>query len=199
MTDPEPSTAVDDTDGPTPSAARPRPRWVLVLPWVLAVVALAAAVWTTLQWQQLAGRQAQVDSARSAAVAFASDLTNWDASDGLDDEIEVLRNQGTGPFLDEVATQFGGGQLTQELATAEMSATGRVEEAFVQELEGDIAEVFTVVTVQYRSAALDQDSGDVSMPAVVVLERVDGRWLVREVTLPNSQQIGQLMNPSAGD
>lgn len=198
MTDPEPSTAVDDTDGPARAAAGPRRRWVLVLPWVLAVLALAAAVWSTLQWQQLAGRQAQVDSARSAAVAFATDLTNWDASDGLDDEIDVLRNQGTGPFLDEVATQFGGGQLTQELAAAEMSATGRVEEAFVQEIEGNIAEVFTVVTVQYRSAVLEQDSGDVSMPAVVVLERVEDRWLVREVTLPNSQQIGQLMNPSAG-
>lgn len=189
-----------DTDRSDPAPTRTRRRWPLLLAWIVAVLALAAATWSTWQWQQLASRQQTIDQARVAALGFVEDLTNWDASDGLDDEIDVLRSQGTGPFLEEIEFVFGGDELTSQLEADGVTATGEVQEAFVQDVEGDRAEVFTVVEVTYGADTVEAELDPVTFPASLVLERgEDGTWLVREVTIPNSNQIGQLMAPSTED
>lgn len=188
---------IDSSGGAAPAPATRR--WVTIIPWVVAVVALAIAGVSTWQWRQLASQQEAIDSARTAAVAFARDLTNWDASDGLADEIERLRNQGTGPFLDEIDLVFGGDELTGQLESDGVSASGEVEEVFVQDFRDGVAEVFTVVSVVYRATDVERDLDPVTFPASLVLVRSgDGGWLVREVTIPNSSQIGQLMAPSSG-
>lgn len=183
-----------------PAAAPPRRtrRWTSALPWVITTIAVAAAAYSTWQWRQLATYQADVDTVRSRAVAFATDLSNWDATDGLDDEIDTLRGQGTGPFLDEIDLVFGGDELAPQLEANGVSATGEVEEAFVQDVTGATAEVFTVVSVTYEAAESQGATDPVTFPASLVLEKVDGQWLVREVTVPNTNQIGQLMAPSGG-
>lgn len=189
----------DDAVTPDAPSIRSRSRWTRVLPWVIAILALAAAVYSTVQWRALAGYQDQVSSARTAAVGFVDDLTNWDASDGLDDEIESLRAQGTGPFLDEIDLVFGGDDLAGQLEADGISAQGEVEEAFVQELEDGRAEVFTVVSVTYRSSQTQSPPNPVTFPALLELERGDDDgWLIRRVTVPSSAQIGQLMTPSTG-
>lgn len=185
-----------DPDRVDTPPVRPR-RWTSLLPWVVAILALAAAVYSTLQWRSLASHQDQVGSARTAAVAFVDDLTNWDASDGLSDDIERLRSQGTGPFLDEIDLVFGGDDLTGQLEADGISARGDVEEAFVQDVEDGRAEVFTVVSVTYSSPETSPGA-PVTFPAELELERRDGQWLIRRVTVPNSDQIGQLMTPSTG-
>lgn len=196
------ATAPRDADSPTPEAdtAPPRPRrWTRVLPWVVAALALAAAVYSTMQWRSLAAYQDQVDSARAAAIGFVDDLTNWDASDGLEDEIDVLREQGTGPFLDEIDLVFGGDDLTGQLEAEGIAASGELQEAFVQDVEDGRAEVFTVVSVTYSSPETPQSPTPVTFPAELELERDDdGEWLIRRVTVPNSDQIGQLMTPPTG-
>lgn len=194
-------TPTGEVDAATPrqttAPAPRRRRWPLVLAWTVAVLALAAAVWSTWQWQQLASRQDAVDRARVAALGFVEDLTNWDASDGLEDEIEVLRAQGTGPFLEEIEFVFGGDELTSQLEADGVAATGEIQEAFVQDVDGDLAEVFTVVEVTYAAETVESELDPVTFPASLVLERADdGTWLVREVTIPNSNQIGQMMAPS---
>jgi hypothetical protein len=188
-------------DAAAEPAATPerRRRFVgVVLPWLVAVLAIAAATYSTIQWRALADERALADSARAAAVGFVRDLTNWDATDGLADEIEVLRSQGTGPFLDEIRFVFGGDELTGQLEADGVSATGEVKEAFVQSVEGDLAEVFTVVSVTYASASVGRPLDPVTFPATLVLQRDGDRWLVREVTVPNSDQISQLMGDTAG-
>lgn len=196
MTDSSPDEATAGTAAAAPASAPRRRRWPIVLPWILAVLAIGAATWSTWQWRELATRQDTIDAARAAAVAFTRDLTNWDASDGLDDEIETLRNQGTGPFLDEIEFVFGGDELTTQLEADGVSATGEIQEAFVQDLQDGVVEVFTVVDVTYSATEVDRELDPVTFPASLVLERAgDGGWLVREVTIPNSSQIGQLMAP----
>lgn len=187
----------DTPSGPTrPRRAR---RWTMVLPWLLTVLALAAAVYSTLQWRALAAHQDKVESARAAAIGFIEDLTNWDASDGLDDEIDVLREQGTGPFLDEIDIVFGGDDLTGQLEAEGITADGELQEAFVQDVEDEQAEVFTVVSVTYSSPEGPDAPSPVTFPAELELERDDdGVWLIRRVTVPNSDQIGQLMTPPTG-
>ena len=198
MTDTPEGEVAAPRDEETSTRARPprRSRLAVALPWLVAAVCLGVAVFATLRWQDLADRQASIDSARAAAMTFTQDLTNWDASDGLDDEIEVLRNQGTGPFLDEIALVFGGDELTSQLEADGVSATGEVQEAFVQDLRNGVAEVFTVVSVTYDADEVQDRLDPVTFPASLVLERAgDGGWLVREVTIPNSNQLGQLMAP----
>lgn len=174
-------------------------RWTRVLPWVVAVVALAAAVYSTVQWRTLAEHEDEVDSARAAAIGFVDDLTNWDASDGLEDEIDALRAQGTGPFLDEIDLVFGGDDLTGQLEAESISASGELQEAFVQDVADGRAEVFTVVSVTYSSPGTAPSPTPVTFPAELELERDDdGEWLIRRVTVPNSDQIGQLMTPRTG-
>jgi hypothetical protein len=183
-------------DATSPARDRRPRRWTRWLPWVLTVLALAAAVTSTWQWRQLATERAAVASARTAAVEFTRDLTNWDASDGLEDEIDVLRGQGTGPFLDEIEFVFGGDELTSQLEDDGVSADGDVQEAFVQDVEGDVADVFVVVDVTYSATEIETSMEPVTFAASLALERADdGTWLVREVTIPNSNQIGNLMAP----
>ena len=197
---PEGEVTTSPADHAPARAPRGRSRLAIVLPWLVAVLCLGVAIFSTLQWRDLAGRQASIDSARAAAITFAQDLTNWDASDGLDDEIETLRNQGTGPFLDEIELVFGGDELTSQLEADGVSATGDVQEAFVQDLQGGVAEVFTVVSVTYEATEVQDRLDPVTFPASLVLERAgDGGWLVREVTIPNSTQLGQLMAPPTED
>lgn len=183
-----------------PDAARHAPpsrrsRVAVALPWIIAFLALAAAAFSTWQWQELAARADRADSARAAALAFVTDLTNWDASDGLDDEIDTLREQGTGPFLDEIDLVFGGDELTAQLRQANVSASGEVQEAFVQDLGDGTAEVFVVVSVTYAAPELSDEPSPVIFPAQIVLEEQGPGWLVRQVSVPNSDQIGQLMAP----
>lgn len=182
---------------PTSDGSRPaRRRLAVVLPWVVAILALGATAFSTWQWQQLAAQEGQADSARAAALSFVQDLTNWDAADGLDDEIETLRDQGTGPFLEEIDAVFGGDALTSQLQQAEVAATSEVEEAFVQDLGNGTAEVFVVVSVTYQAPGMQQEPQPVIFPAQIVLEQQGDGWLVRRVSVPNSDQIGQLMAPT---
>lgn len=194
------SPSAEGPDDPRPAAPRAARRWIRLLPWLVAVLALAAAVYSTLQWRSLAAYQDQVATARTAAVGFVDDLANWDASDGLDDEIETLRAQGSGPFLDEIDLVFGGDDLAGQLEADGVAASGDVEEAFVQDVEDGRAEVFTVVSVTYTSPEISSPPEPVTFPTSLELERGDdGQWMIRRVTVPNSDQIGQLMTPSTGD
>lgn len=190
-----------DAEPLAPDAAAPqRPRtWLVILPWTLAVLAIAAATFSTLQWRSLADQQAQVDEARAAAVAFVTDLTNWDAAQGLDPVLASLREQGTGPFLDEINDVFFGSDLRQELEAGQVAASGEIREAFVQNVANDRASVFVVVDVRYSSPQQNAPLPSVTFPAEVVLEHVDGTWLVRQVLLPNTDQIGQMMAPGEGN
>jgi len=184
---------------PTASAPSGHRTWMVILPWTLAIVAVAIATFSALQWRALADQQAQVDQARAAAVAFVTDLTNWDAGDGLDPVLASLREQGTGPFLDEINEVFFGGDLGRELEDLEVAANGNIREAFVQSLANDRATVFVVVDVTYSSPQQREPARPMTFPAEVVLDRVDDRWLVRQVLLPNTDQIGQLMEPGGGN
>lgn len=185
--------AVDDAGSPAPA----RRRWSRWLPWAVALLCLALAAWSTWQWREHATWRADVDASRAAAVAFTTELTNWDAADGLEDEIASLRDRGTGPFLDEIDVFFGGDELTAQLQADEVSATGEIEEAFVQDLRDDQSEVFVIVSVTYDSPRAGGGLDPVTFPASLVLEKQDGTWLVREVTVPNTPQLGQMIAPPA--
>jgi hypothetical protein len=193
-----PMTDAEQAAPPSTTARSGHPTWMVVLPWTLAILAVAVAMFSALQWRTLADQQAQVDQARATAVAFVTDLTNWDAARGLDPVLDSLREQGTGPFLDEINEVFFGGDLGRELEDLQVSANGDIREAFVQSLANDRATVFVVVDVTYASPQQREPMQPMTFPAEVVLDRVDGQWFVRQVLVPNTEQIGRMMAPGGG-
>lgn len=166
--------AGEGPDGPRP----PRSGWLRrAVPWLLALAALGAATFSTWQWRDLQQRAAAREDVRVATASFMATLTDWDASEGLDETREELREAGTGPFLEEVDEFFG--RLTGRLA-ATVTSQGRVRDVYVQELSGDTARSFAVVV---QTISRDGDEATTVRYADLALQRVDDRWLVAEVRL----------------
>ncbi len=147
----------------------------------MTLVAVAVAAFSTVQWLSLQGEADTRAAVRSAAEDFMVTLTNWDASDGLEDTRDALKEAGTGDFLTEVDELFGG-TLGDDLEAAAAVSTGDVEDVFVQRIEGDEAVAFGVVTQELATDLTDQTDRTIRS-ARLTMQRVDGRWLVSEVQL----------------
>ncbi|HEX9767304.1 MAG TPA: hypothetical protein VGA36_11125, partial [Nitriliruptorales bacterium] len=109
-----------------------------------------------------------------------------DASDGLDDTVAALRARGTGRFLAQ-AEDLLGGPVGDELEIAAAASAGQVEDLFVQSIDGERAEVFAVVTQAVNSTLTDGTQRSVRQ-VVMVLERVEGAWLIENLELPELVQ-----------
>lgn len=173
-----------DGDGATDASAAPdrrRPARWWVLPWLLAAVAVLVAVATTSQWLDLRAQEQTRQEVQRAAEEFVVALTTWDASDGLEDTREELREAGTGAFLAEVDDLFGG-SLGQELEQVEAVSTGDVQDVFVQRIQEDEAIALGVV-VQQVSTNLSDTPDTTVRSARMTLTREGDRWLVSSVQL----------------
>lgn len=182
-----------EPDDPAAERSSGPSRFWLVAPWVLAVLSLAAAAFSTWQWFELE----QAESDRAAVEAAASDfmltLTNWDATDGLDDTVDELRAAGSEQFLEEIDQLFGG-SLRQELEQARAVSTGELQDVFVQSLDEREAVVFAVVIQQLDVGATDE-SGATVRSARIALRQDGDRWLVSRVELVNDTGFGEEVTP----
>lgn len=167
----------EDTD--TREARRPARWWVL--PWLVAAVAVLVAMATTSQWLALRAEDQTRQDVLRAAEEFVVALTTWDASDGLEDTREELREAGTGSFLTEVDELFGG-TLGDELEEVEAVSTGDVQDVFVQRIQDDEAIALGVV-VQRVSTNLSDAPDRTVRSARMTLTYEGERWLVSGVQL----------------
>ncbi len=145
------------------------------LPWVLvALLAVTSLVLAGLWLSTSGDKDSEV---RAAAVTFMTELTTWDASQGLDATTERLRALGTGAFLDEVDQVLG----TEVQATAE--ALGAVSRGEVVEVivDGNVAIVFVEQTLTVSGLVDAQEQ-----IARLVFTQVDGQWKVEIVELLNA-------------
>lgn len=159
----------------------PNRAWIVV-PWVLTLLLLLVAGFTTLRWLELQEQADTRDAVGVAATAFLVDLVNWDATDGLDDTVESLRARGTGRFLAQ-AEDLLGGPVGDDLEIAGAVSEGRIEDLFVQSIDGARAEAFAVVSQGVRSTLTDGTERSIRR-VIMHLERVDGAWLVENLELP---------------
>lgn len=158
-----------------------RSRRVVVVPWVVAVVAIAALVFVTMQWLPLRAEQQARVAVATTARDVVTQLTTWDARDGLDDTIRSLRQVGTPDFADEVDRFFAGPE-GESLIGQGASSTAVVADVFVQSVDGDEATVFVVVD-QSVSTTTPESTNVVPRRAIVDLQRVEGTWLASDVTV----------------
>lgn len=167
----------DGSHGPG-AAAR---AWQL-LPWLVAVIAVAVAVVSIVLWRGLAEETATRDTVATAASNFLVTLTSWDATDGLDDTREALREAGTGRFAEEVDQLFGDTQDLAQLQDLGARSEGTIQDLFVQSVEGNQAEVFAVV-VQRVDVDGSEQSSRTDRFARLRLERTQAGWQVANVEL----------------
>jgi hypothetical protein len=196
---------VDGDDAATAARADgvPRPSR---LPWIVACVAtavsIAAIVAAMVLVQQARDDGRELGAVESAAGQFAIELTTWDATDGMGDTREALREAGTATFAGDVDQLFGG---TDDLATLEeigARSVGEVEDVLVQRIDGDRAEALAVV-VQEVVTDITEGSEVSLRYARLGLLREDGAWRIDavELVVDALQEAAQRTDvaPPAGD
>ncbi len=177
-----------DAGAPVPAAgepALPRRRGGR-LPWIVAAVslavAIAAVVVAIVTVSGADDRIGRIDEVEQVAGEFALALTTWDASDGMADTREGLREVGTPTFASDVDQLFGG---TDDLATLEelgARSAGEVRDVLVQSIEDDTAVALAVVIQRVTTDVTEGE--EVSLRyARLELRHDGGRWLVDQVEL----------------
>lgn len=188
------NTEVDVTPDPSPVDAPPAPRQprrfglvAVLVPWVLVVVLGAVTAVALLQWQSTRAAEAARDQARLAAIEVARLLTEWDASDGLEDTRGDLQAVAGGDFADQIDELFGADEVRQ-LVDAKVVSEGEIGDVFVQSLDGDLAEVFVVVTQTTSTQTVDVPTSVVQR-AAITLERQNGTWVAVSVELTSDETL----------
>ncbi|MDX1657595.1 MAG: hypothetical protein R3343_02130 [Nitriliruptorales bacterium] len=190
----EPDARTESHAGDSAEAPRQPPsRFWLVAPWVLAVLGLAAAAFSTWQWLDLKSAEDTRAEVQAAATDFVLTLTNWDATDGLDDTVDELRAAGSEQFLEEIDQLFGG-DLRQQLEQSRAVSTGEIQDVFVQSIDEREAVVFAVVIQRLELGLRDESSSMVRSARISLKPSGDG-WLVSRVELVNDSGVG----PDGGD
>jgi hypothetical protein len=176
--------AAPPPDEPHDTSSEPaRPgRLPAVLPWVLVALAVLAAVFATWRWQELAAQERAREDVAASVSAFVTSLTTWDASAGMSEVREELRAGGTESFARDVDELFGSTEDLAGLAELGARSEGEVESVYVQSLRGEVAEALAVVVQQVSTDTSDFPEVHRRF-AEVVLQRVDGRWLVEDLQL----------------
>lgn len=180
-----------NTNSPEPTSSAPttvdsrEPRrfgvLAVLIPWILVAMLLATTVVVGLQWRDLRSQESARAEAATTAIEVVRLLTEWDASDGLDDTRADLKALAAGEFATQIDELFGS-EAAQALEDAKVSSSGEIGDVFVQSIEGDTAEVFAVVTQTKTTEALPTPEAVVQR-AAITLEHQDGKWVAVKVEL----------------
>jgi Mce-associated membrane protein len=157
------------------------------LPWVLLVLAVAAAgTLGSLWWGERAedARRAEVEA---TAAGFLLALTNFDAAT-IDNDVREIRSFAIGQFADEVDETFNAERVAA-IREGQATSTGKMRSVFVQELGEDTATVFAVVDGTTSNASSPAPRQDVLRVEVELIE-TEGGWKVNRVEI--------LQSPSGG-
>lgn len=141
------------------------------------------AVWAiAITFVHFTGGSDQRAQVRGAAITFITELTTWDATEGLDDTIAELRALGTGEFLDQIEEVLS----DEARATAEAvgaRSRGEIIEVLVSEIDGDQASAIVIVN---QTLTVDGEAADQEQVSRMEFRLVDGKWLVERSELLNA-------------
>jgi hypothetical protein len=152
--------AEDVAEAPTSEALKPDEDyeyaiggWRRTVPWVIAVLAVAAAVVFGVLWQRSQAADHRRAEVTATASSFLAALTNFRAQT-IASDVRDIRSFAIGGFAGQVDTFFGP-TTTQAIQKAGVQSTGHVRSLFVESISGATASVFGVVdeTVTNRSGS----------------------------------------------
>lgn len=148
--------------------------------WAVALLALLAAAFAAYQWRTLAAEANARVQAREAAEVMAARITTFDGAE-IDQFVNRLRELATGDYAEQITELFSP-DFRDALRENEIESVGEVVRSFVQELDGDDAEVFVIVRQTSINAAVDEPVTD-ELRMELSLARQDGRWLIGDVAV----------------
>jgi hypothetical protein len=150
------------------------------LPWILLLLALAAAGTFAYLWQTSVGSHAAESELRSEARRFVLALTNF-GSKTIEDDVDDIRSFASGSFAKEVDELFGK-ETIAAIKKAEATSIGRVEKIFVQDIDARSASVFAVVSEEVRNKNITEPRTDI-VRMEVGLVRLNEQWKIDRVEL----------------
>ncbi|MEO8323005.1 MAG: hypothetical protein ABI571_02580 [Actinomycetota bacterium] len=157
------------------------------LPWVMFVLALAAAVAFAVLWQTSGADNTARDTLEEQASSFVLALTNF-SSETIDADLEEIRSFATGDFEGQVNELFSEDTIAA-IKEAEATSTATIEALFVQSLTEDEATMFAVLSEEISNQTVDQPRTDVVRMEVGFVRAGDG-WKVDSVELFQSPGAG---------
>lgn len=164
------------------------------LPWVIAALFLAFAVFAMLERSQAiqqredaAAELAQlreVEKERAEVSAQANTvalrLTTFEG-ENIEEWYSQIRATATGDFAEQLADVFN--QATRDtLREIGVVSRGEMQDLFVQDVDGDQAKAFALVKQTYVNSQT-RDPVEDHQRIDMTLERVDGKWLASEVVV----------------
>jgi Mce-associated membrane protein len=150
---------------------------------VLAAVLAAAAILFAVLWLGLRGQVAPQEDVEETARGFLLALTNFDAAT-IERDVEEIRSYAVGEFAQEVRETFSPDQVAA-IRESEATSVGRIEDVFVQSIEGDTATVFGVVNETVRNATSPAPTSDVVRTELLMVRTADG-WRITSVQILQS-------------
>ena len=150
------------------------------LAWTIALLSLAAAVFAGMQWADLYAADRERTEVREAARTAATRLTTFEGTD-IEDWYASALETATGEYGEQLREVFNQ-ETRDQLRDIEAVSRGEVENLFIQEVQGDEARAFALVT-QTSANTSTADPVEDSLRMDITLRRVDGEWLASEVAV----------------
>ena len=151
-----------------------------VLAWTVAVLALAAAAFAGVQWADLYAADKERGEVRQGATRAALRLTTFDGAEIEDWYADVLTTA-TGEYADQLRQVFD--QPTRDqLREIQAVSRGEVENLFIQDVDGNQARAFALVTQTYTNASTTDPVED-HLRMDITMQKVEDQWLASEVAV----------------
>lgn len=148
--------------------------------WAVAILALALALVAGMQWADLYAAEQQRTAVREDARALALELTTFDGAD-IEQWLQRAQARATGDYAEQLTALFDQ-NLRDALRESQAVSRGEVTQVFVQEIDGDQAQVF-VLARQTITNAQTEDPVQDELRMDITMERGDQRWLASDVAI----------------
>jgi Mce-associated membrane protein len=163
-----------------PRPKRSLPSWVPWAGWVVALIAISAAVMLALAMTQLQDAATLRAEAEEAGEVIALQITTFDGEQ-IDEWINQTRALATGAFAEDLASRYDQ-DLRDALRESGVRSVGEVLNSFVQDAQGDRATVFVIVRQTSSYPGVERSVED-ELRMELTLQRRDGQWLASDVAV----------------
>ena len=150
------------------------------LGWGVAILALALAAFAGIQWADLYSAERTREEVRTEARDLVLSLTTFEGAT-IEEWVADAQSRATGDYAEQLTTLFDQ-SLRDALREQEVVSRGEVDQLFVQNVDGDEASVFALVTQTIVNATTSDPVQD-ELRMDITMERVEGRWLASDVAV----------------
>jgi len=155
----------------------------VILPWALFALALIAAIVFAVLWLQSVNDVNEAQEVEDTASKVALALTNFSA-DTIDQDVAEINQYAVGEFAEEVGVFFGD-EAVDAIEEAEGESQAELDSIFVEDVEGDNASAFAVLTQSVSNTALTEARTDTIRMELGMVRTPNG-WKANKVDILQS-------------